>query len=97
MVYANSINGSLKHYRDSGNQEVDAIIELPNGSYCAIEVKLYSEANIKEGEKSLLKFEKKMVNSEYNKPVFKMILTSHGSSYTTSNGIFVVPITMLKD
>lgn len=97
MVYASAINGSLKHYRDSANQEVDAIIELPNGTYGAIEVKIYSEKNIKEGVKSLLSFEKKIVNSGYKAPIFKMVLTSHGPSYTTNEGILVVPITMLKD
>lgn len=42
-VYAEAINGKLKHYRDSSGQEIDAIIETRNGDYCAIEIKIYSE------------------------------------------------------
>ena len=97
MVYSSTINGTMKHYRDSNNQEVDAIIELPNGLYGAIEVKIYSEKNVKEGIKSLLSFEKKVVNSGYKAPAFKMVLTSHGPSYTSDEGVLIVPITMLKD
>ena len=44
-VYAEAINGKLKHYRDSSGQEIDAIIETRNGDYCAIEIKIYSEKN----------------------------------------------------
>ena len=38
-IYAEAINGKLKHYRDSSGQEIDAIIETRNGDYCAIEIK----------------------------------------------------------
>ena len=45
-MYAEAINGKLKHYRDSSGQEIDAIIETRNGDYCTIEIKIYSEKNI---------------------------------------------------
>lgn len=96
-VYAMSINGKLHHYRDSNGQEVDAIIELPNGSYCAIEIKIASEKNIKMGIASLNSFEKKMVDTENKTPIFKMVLTSHGSCYRNEDGIYIVPITYLKN
>ena len=96
-VYAESIDATLKHYRDSSNQEVDAIVEMKNGDYAAIEIKIYSENNIKEGASSLSRFEKKMKESNLKTPKIKMILTSHGACYKTSEGIYVVPITMLKN
>lgn len=96
-VYTESIDGKLKHYRDSSGQEVDAIIETKNGDYCAIEIKIYSEKNVEEGIKSLNKFQKKMENSGNKLPRFKMILTSHGGCYKTNEGIYVVPISVLKD
>lgn len=96
-VYANSINGQLKHYRDSSGQEVDAIIELENGDYSAIEIKIASEKNIKEGIQSLNRFEQKMSKSSLKTPKFKMILTSHGACYKTKDNIFVVPISCLKN
>ena len=96
-VYAESIGGSLKHYRDSSGQEVDAIVELSNGDYCAAEIKIASEKNIAEGVASLERFEKKMVENGLRKPLFKMLLTSHGACYMTKGGIFVVPVSHLKN
>lgn len=96
-VYAEAISATLKHYRDSGNQEVDAIVELKNGDYAAVEIKIYSEDNIKAGISSLNSFEKKMANNLLKKPKIKMILTSHGSCYKTEDGIYIVPITLLKN
>ena len=96
-VYAEAINGKLKHYRDSSGQEVDAVVELRNGDYCTIEIKITSEKNIEEGVKSLNKFEQKMIDNNLKKPKFKMLLTSHGPCYRTNDGIYVVPITYLKD
>ncbi|MBQ9558201.1 MAG: ATP-binding protein [Clostridia bacterium] len=96
-VYAESIGGTLKHYRDSSGQEVDAIIELESGCYCAVEIKIASEANVKEGISSLNSFNNKLIGSGLKTPAFRMVLTSHGACYKAEDGIFVVPITCLRD
>ena len=96
-VYSSTIEAELKHYRDSSGQEVDAIIELPNGDYGAIEIKIASPHNIEEAAKSLNKFEQKVRLSKPKMPKFKMILTSHGDCYKRSDGIYVVPLTCLKN
>jgi len=96
-VYAESIGGELKHYRDSSGQEVDAIVELENGEYCAVEIKIASDKNIKEGIASLNRFENKMSENGMRTPKFKMILTSHGACYKTPGGAFIVPISCLKN
>ena len=96
-VYAESIGGILKHYRDSSGQEVDAIVELENGDYCAVEIKISSEQNISDGIVSLNKFERKMTDNGMKTPKFKMVLTSHGACYKTPDGVFVVPISYLKN
>lgn len=95
-VYAQANNASLKHYRDSSGQEVDAIIEFENGEYGVIEIKITSERNIAEGIKSLNSFEEKIIKSNLRKPKFKMVLTSHGAAYKKDD-VYVVPITLLKD
>lgn len=96
-VYSESINGTLKHYRDSNGNEVDAIIEFENGTYCAIEIKIASEDNIADGIKSLNKFERMMEKNKLKRPIFKMVLTSHGACYRNEDGIYVVPISFLKN
>lgn len=95
-IYADSIQARLKHYRDSADREVDAIVELRNGDYAAIEIKIYSEDNVKEGIDSFNKFEKALKQDDLKLPQLKMILTSHGPCYR-KGGIYVVPITMLKN
>lgn len=95
-IYADSIQAKLKHYRDSSGREVDAIVELRNGNYAAIEIKIYSDENIKDAFASLNKFEKALKQDELKLPQFKMVLTSHGPCYR-KDGIYVVPITMLKN
>lgn len=96
-VYAESIGATLKHYRDSSNQEVDAIVEMENGDYAAIEIKIYSENNVKEGIKSLISFNRKMEDSMMKLPKIQIIVTSHGPCYKTNEGVYIVPVTMLKN
>lgn len=96
-VYAESLDAKLKHYRDSSGLEVDAIIELSNGEYGAVEIKIASEKNITEGISSLNSFNKKMMDNKLKLPSFRMILTSHGSCRKTKDDIYIVPINLLKD
>lgn len=50
---------SLYHYQDYDNKEIDAVIELKNGDWCAFEIKL--DANqIDFAAESLLKINKKL-------------------------------------
>ncbi|MDO4940703.1 MAG: DUF4143 domain-containing protein [Erysipelotrichaceae bacterium] len=96
-IYSETNNGELKHYRDSNGQEVDAIIEIENGTYAAIEIKIASEENINDGIKSLCSFEKKMLDNNLQTPLFKMVVTSHGACYKSEEGVYVVPINFLKN
>ncbi|MBR6000887.1 MAG: ATP-binding protein, partial [Oxalobacter sp.] len=39
-IYAESFGASLYHYQDYANREVDAVVAMPDGSWCAFEIKL---------------------------------------------------------
>ena len=67
-IYAESINGSVYHYRDANDLECDAVIHLRNGLYGLIEIKLGGDKLINEGAENL----KKM----YSKNVKTRILTN---------------------
>ena len=95
-IYAESFGGELKHYRDSNDLEVDAILKLRNGEYGAIEIKIASEKNINEGIDSLARFERKMRDSNLKTPAFKMVLTSHGASFKVKD-TYIVPISLLMN
>jgi len=96
-VYASTFGASLKHYRDSSGQEIDAIVESRNGEYGAVEIKLASEENIEKGAASLNRFEKKLRDSGLNPPKFKMVITSNGTCRKREDGIYIVPVTCLKN
>lgn len=96
-VYADCLGASLRHYRDSSGLEVDAIVELQNGRYGAIEIKVASPENIEKGASSLIRFEKRMEEIDSERPSFRMVLTSNGACYRRQDGTYVVPITCLRD
>ena len=39
-IYAKSFGGKLYHYQDYANKEIDSVIEMPDGSWNAFEIKL---------------------------------------------------------
>lgn len=97
-VYAESMNGSLYHYRDSSSLECDAVIHLRNGDYGLIEIKLGGDMLIEEGASNLIKLKDKLDTTKMKKPSFLMILTATGNyAYKRKDDIYVVPIGCLKN
>ena len=39
-IYADSFNAKCYHYQDYQNREIDSVVELENGDWCAFEIKL---------------------------------------------------------
>lgn len=97
-VYAESINGSVYHYRDSSDLECDAVIHLRNGSYGLVEIKLGGDKLIEEGVENLKKLINKIDITKMKNPSFGIVLTAIGKyAYKREDGIYVVPIGCLKD
>ena len=97
-TYAESLSGTVYHYRDRSGLECDAVIHLRNGHYGLIEIKLGGDRLINEGAANLLKLEKMIDTEKMSAPSFKMILTGTDRyAYRRSDGIFVVPIGCLKN
>lgn len=97
-VYAESINGSVYHYKDATDLECDAVIYLRNGSYGLIEIKLGGDKLINEGAENLKKVRDKIDVKKMNNPSFLMVLTATGQyAYEREDGIYVVPIGCLKN
>ncbi len=95
-IYADSLDGEVRHFRDSKGLECDAIIHLSDGRWAAIEIKLGSEKGIEEAAKNLIKLENEL-DEKFKKPSFKMILIANGAAYRRKDGIYVVPINLLKN
>ncbi len=95
-VYADGLDGTVLHYRDKADRECDAIIELSDGRYGLIEVKLGGAALIEEGAASLKAIANNIDTEKMPAPTFLMVITGTGEfAYPREDGILVVPIRSL--
>lgn len=97
-IYAESFGGQLFHYQDYANRELDAVIELPDGNWCAIEIRLGAN-QIEEAAKNLREIYNSIAAEEKGVLPSAMCIVCGLSSaaYQREDGIFVVPITALKN
>ncbi len=97
-VFADAIDGKVYHYRDKNGLEADAVIHLKNGQYGLVEIKLGGETAINEGAKNLMTLSSKIDTSKMKAPSFLMVLTAVGDyAFQRQDGVYVVPISSLKD
>lgn len=95
-VYAQRIGGEVCHYCDETGLKADAIINLPDGRWGAVEIKL-GQRQVDEAASNLLKLRKKVNTEVMQPPAFLMVLTGNGYALKLENGVIVVPITCLRD
>ena len=90
-------DAKLFHYQDYDGDEVDAIIELDDGNWVAIEIKLGS--NEIEEAAGLLRKIKEKISKNGGKPpkVLCVVCGICKAAYLRDDGVYVVPITALKD
>ena len=92
-IYIEYLGGHIYHFHDNNTkEEVDAIVELRDGSYGTIEVKL-GVGKIDEASNNLLKFSK----SCEIQPKFLCVISGMiDYAYQRKDGVYVIPITALK-
>lgn len=96
-IYSDVLGGEVRHYRDNAGLECDAVIHLENGSWGAVEIKLGGDDLIEAGASSLKLLKAKIEEkSSERSPSFLMVLTAVGGAYQREDGVFVVPINLLK-
>ncbi len=102
-VYSQALHGSLSHYHDMFDLEVDSVLHLGDGRYALIEIKLGTK-DIQKGESNLLEVERliKESNKSHDSlkmrlPDLKIIITAGEFAYTLPSGVKVIPIGCLKD
>ena len=94
-VYAQHNDGEVFHFRDKTGLEADLIVQLRDGRWGAIEVKLGNK-QIEEAAENLLKLKNKINSDKMREPSFLMVLTGGQFAYCRKNGVFIVPIGCLK-
>ena len=96
-IYAESFGATLYHYQDYAGNEIDAIIELPDGSWCGIEIKLGAN-KIEEAAKNLIHIRDEIVKDEGKAPSALIVLCGlSNAAYQRPDGVYVVPLTALKN
>lgn len=96
-IYAESFGAQLFHYQDYTNKEIDAVIELKDGRWCAFEIKLGAN-QIDKAAESLIALKNKIEEEGGKAPsVMCVICGMSNAVYKRLDGVFVVPITALKN
>lgn len=95
-IYANTLDGEVRHYRDAKGLECDVVIHLPNGKYGLIEVKLGSQELIDKAIKNLTLLKNALKREKRTLPSFLMVVTATGTA-RIEQGVYIVPINLLKE
>jgi predicted AAA+ superfamily ATPase len=86
-----SFGGEVFHYRDSSGLEIDAIVELRNSSWGAVEVKM-PEKDIDKAAAHLLALKEKLVEDVQKRCAFLSVITSGQASYVRPDGVRVISL-----
>jgi predicted AAA+ superfamily ATPase len=95
-VYAQRNDGDVFHYRDKNGLEADMIVQLRDGRWGAIEVKLGNK-QIEQAAANLLKLKEKIDAEKMREPSFLLVLTGGQFAYQRKDGVWIVPIGCLKN
>jgi hypothetical protein len=97
-IYAESFGANLYHYQDYNNREIDAVVECADGSWAAFEIKLGAN-QIDNAAASLIKIRDEIEAEPGGIPpkVLCVICGLSNAAYQRPDGVFVLPITALKN
>ena len=97
-IYASSFDAKLYHYQDYKNREIDSVIEMPDGRWIAIEIKLGAN-QIDKAAENLIKIRNDIAAEKDGIPpsVLCVICGMSNAAYKREDGVYVIPITALKN
>jgi predicted AAA+ superfamily ATPase len=95
LVYAESAGASAYHYRDASDLEADLILELADGRWAALEIKL-GAYQTDAAAANLLKLNNKMIKAGVPPAAFLAVINGLGGfSSRRADGVYVAPIDCL--
>ena len=96
-IYGESFGAGLYHYQDYRNREIDAVLELKDGEWCAFEIKLGAN-QIEDAARNLLKIDNEIEKEGGKRPkILCVICGLSNAAYKREDGVYVVPITALRE
>ena len=90
-VLSQPLEGEVFHYRDDYGVEVDAIVQLVDGRWGAIEIKL-GEGQVQQASANLKRFAEQIDSERSGPPLFLAVICGKGFGYRRPDGVLVVPI-----
>lgn len=95
QIYADANNGKLFHYND-GRSEIDAIVEMPDRRWGAFEIKVGAN-RIDSAAENLIRVTER-ISRYHAEPSFLCVLCgTESAAYRREDGVYVVPITSLRN
>ena len=96
-IYAESFGAALYHYQDYAGNEMDAIIEMQDGSWCGVEIKLGAN-KVEEAAENLIRIRDEIVKDGGKTPSALIVICGlSNAAFQRPDGVFVVPLTALKN
>lgn len=97
LTFVDSFNATLYHYQDYANNEIDAIVELEDSSWCGFEIKLGAN-QIDEAAHNLVRINREIMEKG-GRPAKSLCVICGlvNAAYKRPDGIYVVPFTSLKN
>lgn len=96
-IYSGTFGGKTYHYQDYNDKEIDQVIELEDGSWCAFEIKLGTN-KIDEAANNLISIKNEILENGGVAPKIMCVICGLATAaYIRPDGVYVVPITALKN
>jgi len=89
-VYAQANDADIYHYRDSNNEEIDAVVQNRAGDWAAFEVKLGS-GSFDDAAEKLIRITKN-ITKKYSS---LNIITGTGATYARPDGVNIISLSSL--
>jgi hypothetical protein len=90
-VLSQPLEGEVLHYRDDYGVEADAIVQLRDGRWGAIEIKL-GEGQVDQAAANLKRFAEQIDSHRSGAPAFLAVICGKGYGYRRADGVVVVPV-----
>ncbi len=97
-IYAEANDAKLFHYQDYAGKEIDAVVEFSDGEWLAFEIKLGAN-QIDAAAESLIAIRDSIAKERDGVPpkALCVICGMSNAAYQRPDGVYVVPITALRD
>ncbi len=95
-VYAESLGARLYHYQDYAGKEIDAVIEMEDGARGLLEIKLGAN-QIEDAARGFVICLKPLRKTVESCPGFAAMSGLSNAAYQRADGVYVVPVTALRN